>query len=309
MKTSQMLTSVMYHYVRDVENSRFPGIKGISRQSFRRQIQELSSTYEIADAEKIREFFSGHREPGSRPLCALTFDDGFKEHADFVTEVCVDFGVTGQFYITTACIEEKRVLDVHKNHFLLAAMGVEAYAASVFHILKSEFGIDELPVEPSLVTRHYRWDRPEVARLKYLINYQLEPQLRSRLLALMFTSEFGDESAFASELYVSWEDLKSMKRAGMMIGGHSHRHQVMAELSENACIEDIQSCLGLLRTHIGRDAVNSFAYPYGKPHTIPDGIETVLEQHGIDFAFSTIIGTSAPEDDRYCIRRIDPKDL
>ena len=41
MKNSNKLTIVMYHYVREIKNSKFPDIKGLEIENFRRQLNYL----------------------------------------------------------------------------------------------------------------------------------------------------------------------------------------------------------------------------------------------------------------------------
>ena len=49
------LTIVMYHYVRDLKNSRFPGIKGLELDLFKEQIEYLHKHYNINSWLKIKE--------------------------------------------------------------------------------------------------------------------------------------------------------------------------------------------------------------------------------------------------------------
>ena len=44
---------VMYHYVRDYENTRYPYIKGLDVKDFEFQIQYLKSKYNILNPKEI----------------------------------------------------------------------------------------------------------------------------------------------------------------------------------------------------------------------------------------------------------------
>ena len=124
--TGRSLWGITYHYVRDLPRTRFPQIKGRLIEDFVQQVDELSQRFEMATLESALAFLAGDYVP-TRDLCLLVFDDGLKDHFTNVTPVLAERGIQGQFFITTACVEEQRVLSVHKNHFLMAAMDFDDY--------------------------------------------------------------------------------------------------------------------------------------------------------------------------------------
>ena len=53
------LTIVMYHYVRDVEETLFPDIKALSTEQFRGQLDYIESQYQLVKLEEVREAATG----------------------------------------------------------------------------------------------------------------------------------------------------------------------------------------------------------------------------------------------------------
>lgn len=49
----RQLKVVMYHYVRDLKNSRYPDIKGMDYEKFKRQIRYLRDRYNIVRMEDV----------------------------------------------------------------------------------------------------------------------------------------------------------------------------------------------------------------------------------------------------------------
>ena len=47
------LTIVMYHYVRPIIGSEFPGIKGLEIEGFRRQLDYLNENFKIVNTEQV----------------------------------------------------------------------------------------------------------------------------------------------------------------------------------------------------------------------------------------------------------------
>ena len=78
------LTIVMYHYVREIKGSDYPNIKGLEFDGFKRQLDYLSVNFSIITAEQLLSFAIGEEKKLPLNACLLTFDDGFKDHIQYV---------------------------------------------------------------------------------------------------------------------------------------------------------------------------------------------------------------------------------
>ena len=299
---------VMYHYVRDLPNTRFPAIKGMLTRDFEAQVESLAGRYEMATLESALDFLAGSYLP-RRDLCLLTFDDGFKDHYTDVLPILAQRGIQGLFFVVTSCVEEHKVLPVHKNHFLMAALGFEEYRDGVLKCLAELSADTSTDVDMATAQRTYRWDTPEVAALKYLLNFRLEEDLRDRLLDMLFAQHLGDEAEFSHQLYLSWEEAREMQSAGQLIGGHTHTHVPLARLDDERQRADLEKCACILRERVSPQTLWPFSYPYGKSDTF--NTVSIQALRDLDFAcsFSTEVGPNAPNTDPYAIRRFDPKDV
>ena len=81
---SGSLTIVVYHYVREIKQSRYPSIKGLEIEGFRRQLDYLSKRFNIVSMEDLITCFVGTGKGLNDTDCLLTFDDGYKDHIEFV---------------------------------------------------------------------------------------------------------------------------------------------------------------------------------------------------------------------------------
>lgn len=302
------LTVVMYHYVRDLPSTRFPRIKGLLTDDFRRQVAALVQRYEMATLESALAFVRGEYRP-KRDLCLLTFDDGLKDHFTEVLPILADRRLQGVFFIPTACVEETRVASVHKNHFLLAAVEFEEYRRAFLDELKRRRPETNTDVDRATVAATYRWDIPEVAAFKYLLNFGVPERLRDAILDALFVAYLGDEQAFARELYLSWQDACQMQDTGMVIGSHSHNHTAMSILSDDRQREDLDACTNLLQRHLRPQPLWPFSYPYGKRHTYNDLTVHTIRELGYCCSFGTESGVNYVGQDLFALRRIDTKDV
>jgi peptidoglycan/xylan/chitin deacetylase (PgdA/CDA1 family) len=94
----------------------------------------------------------------------------------------------------------------------------------------------------------------------------------------------------------------------MEIGGHTHRHPILAKLDETEARAEIAAGKAWLEETLGT-RVRLFAYPNGKPGAdyLPEQAE-IVHGLGFDAAVSTQRGVSTASTDRYQLRRFTPWD-
>lgn len=300
-----VLHVVMYHYVRDLARTRYPALKAMLLDDFRQQVDDLASAFEMATLESSLAFLGGKYQP-QRDMCLLTFDDGVKEHFREVTPLLADRGIQGLFFLITGSVENKRVAPVHMNHFLMADLGFDRYQSA---FLAKLAGCGLTPTMPALETAAatYPWDTPDVAAFKYLFNFVLKPDERDAIVRDLFEEVIGPESEFAQELYVSWEEARSMQDNGMVLGGHTHEHRPLATLSDTELHADLGKCNRLLKANLRPQQAWPFCYPYGKRTSFDARAVAELQKLGFVCGFSTEVGTNSPGIPPFEIRRTDCK--
>ena len=303
------LRIVAYHYVRDLPRTRFPNIKGILVDCFRDQVDRLAENHEMATLASAQAFLNGDYQP-NRDLCLLTFDDGLKEHYTEVTPILAERNIQGMFFITTTCVEEHRVVLVHKNHFLTAKLGFDDYQLAFMNLLSDIAPEINTQVNVEQAARTYRFDHQAAAEFKYFLNFRLDPDIRGRVLDELFELHLGDEAEFAQELYVDWKEAQAMQQAGMMLGGHSHQHVALATLPIQAQTMDLETCSRLLRQRLHPQSQWPFCYPYGNPaDSFNETTIKTLNDLAFSCAFTTAAGTNLPGADHYRLQRIDTTEV
>ena len=301
------LNVVMYHYVRDLPSTRFPRIKGLLSDDFKRQVTWLSEYQEMATLESALAFLAGQYKP-SRDLCLLTFDDGLKDHYTEVLPLLSEHRIEGLFFLITSCLDG-RVVSVHKNHFLMAALEFDEYREAFLERLAELSPETGTAVDLKQVQHAYRWDPPEVAAFKYLLNFKIEETLRDQILDDLFIEYLGDEEAFARDLYLSWDEALEMQKYGMVMGGHSHNHVALATMDASRQRADLKTCTTILRGKLKPQNFWPFSYPYGKTNSFNSLTVESIQGLGFDCAFATEVGENRVGQDLFRIRRIDTKDI
>lgn len=262
-----MLTIVMYHYVRDVADGPFSGLKVRTRREFLAQLDFIDARYRVARMEDVA---AAQRGEGRLPdnACLLTFDDGYREHAEFVAPALAARGWQGSFFPVVDAVQRRCMLAANQLHFMLAAgADVDLIVRRVMSAIDDWKGEPRLPPASGLYSAHAvasRFDPAPIVFLKRMLQRELPAGLRAALLEELF-AQFVSRSpaAFADELYLSLEHLRQMHGAGMHVGVHGRSHRWLDALDDTEQAAEIDDGLALLGM-IGAPRRDwSMAYPYG----------------------------------------------
>ena len=74
---------VMYHYVREIKKSKYPNLKGLEFEEFKKQINYFQKNFNILSNDNFIEIIKSKKIPKKKSVL-LTFDDGFKDHYKYV---------------------------------------------------------------------------------------------------------------------------------------------------------------------------------------------------------------------------------
>ena len=286
--SAQTITVVMYHYVRNLANSRYPRIKGLSVERFRGQLGYLAENYDVIDAALLRAILRGERKL-DRNAAFLTFDDGLADHIEFVLPVLEERGLSGAFFVSALPLVAQVVLDVHKIHFILDA--VEDCQELVNELL-AELGLWRKRIDLSSDedymaqwARDSRWDPKEIVFVKCMLQKALPRCVRQGITDAMFRKFVTeDEAAFASNLYMTGKDLKTLKESGMEIGLHGYDHEWLHQLTQDEQRADLALSLEVLSRYGLNDLDWMMAYPYGAYN---DNLLDLLSDSNCCAAFTT----------------------
>jgi len=303
------LTVVMYHYVRPLQQTRYPQIKGRTVAEFRSQLEHLRRNYRVVGVEEVTDAWRTG-EPMDGGTALLTFDDGLIDHYTHVAPILADLGLPGAFYPPAQPLLERRLLDVHRLHFVLASCGDAAALADGVDAWLAEHAPDvDVPSCRAEHAHGNRFDPAEVIYVKRMMQKVLDRPVREQLAGELFRRWVSvDEATFAEELYVSVEQLRLMRSAGFHVGSHGGRHEWFSALSAEEQRQDLEASLTAL-TAVGVDTTNgwSLAYPYGDHDASTRDTARAL---GCTLAMTTEVRPARPGvDDALTLPRLDTNDV
>ena len=258
----------MYHYVRDLVHSRYPGIKGLQADLFREQLGYLEKYYSIVHPDQVIEAAAGNGKKLPDNAALLTFDDGYIDHYTTVFPILMERGLSGMFFPPSQVVRDHRLLDVNRIHFILAAESNTSCLIDALYENLDEFRKDyELTGNEEYFAEYgvaNRWDTAEVIFFKRMLQHALPEELRLEISDRLFAKFVGiEEAAFARELYVNQDQLRLMINSGMHVGSHSASHRWLDKLTIGDQAKEIDESIGFLE-EIGAATENwVMCYPYG----------------------------------------------
>lgn len=263
------LRIVMYHYVRDLKNSRYPEIKGLDYDLFKKQIAFLKDNFTMITMEEALEAWNSENVILPDDAVLLTFDDGYIDNFTAVFPILQEYHIQGSFFIPGKTFTENALLDVNKIHFILACANIRDLTRDVFALLDeyrtSEAGENILSNE-ALFDKYAvagRFDPKETVFVKRMLQTALPETIRNQMSSKLFEKYVGlPEDIFAHELYMNKDQIRCMKREGMFIGVHGYDHYWLGNLPEKEMQADIDKALKVMDEFIDRDSW-VLNYPYG----------------------------------------------
>ena len=296
---------VMYHYVRDLEDSRYPLIKGLSTVDFIKQIEYLHKMYRIISMEEVIYSIDNNRTLPNNSV-VLTFDDGYIDHYLNVFPVLDRLGIQGSFFIPVRPVMERIVLNDNKIQFILSSSDDSMSVINDIKNLlkKNSYIIDDFDNYYKKIAIPSSYDSGDIIFIKRMLQTELPEDIRNKIVDKLFNKYVGvEESVFSKELYVNEEQVNHMRRNNMHIGIHGYNHSWWSKIDRVQLEKEIDLSLDFI-SEIGMDMDNWTAcYPHG---SYDKQVVDVLEEKGCKLALTIEDGVArVSKKSRFLFPRID----
>ena len=151
-----------------------------------------------------------------------------------------------------------------------------------------------------------RFDGKEVIFVKRMLQTVLPEELRNRIASELFVEHVGiSEQQLAHELYMTAEQIRTLKHHGMYIGVHGYDHYWLGNLSKEKMQQDMQKALEIMDEFIDSKkwVMN---YPYGSYN---EDVIRYAKEHGACVGVTTEVRIADLEiDDVVKLPRLDCND-
>ena len=309
----KQITIVMYHFVRELQYTRYPKIKGLLTSQFKEQLAYMEKYYQFVTIEDcINAIYYENMKSFPSNAILLTFDDAYIDHFVTVFPLLEEKDIQGCFFPPAKAILKNEVLDVNKIHFILASVSnIDDLLYDVYNCLdqyRSEYSLESNDYYFSKLAQVNRFDSKDIIFIKRLLQVELKEKLRNIIVNKLFNKYVtNDEGAFSRELYMNINHLKCMSRNGMYIGSHGYDHYWLNTLSPEKQEQEIDLSLEFLR-EVGSPTDNwVMCYPYGVYNS---SLIDILRKKHCKFALTTKVDiANLNKDNIFTLERLDTNDL
>ena len=227
-------------------------------------------------------------DKASRPLLAVTFDDGQYDNYLHARPVLARHSVKASFFIPVEAVEQQSLLWHDRLGFAVRALRGQGAR-----------GRDHLVRILTDAGMHGAWEG-NVAQNVVRGAKKLNPDARLRMVqALVDASGAGATPDYAR--LMTFDELAALAADGHEIGSHSMTHSLMPECNDQALNYETAESRRGRQTRLSR-AIESFCFPNGN---CDDRTAGAVAQAGYHRAVSTQWGDNGKDADRFRLRRFD----
>ena len=211
-------------------------------EAFRIFLDRIRRRYEVVTVrEGLRRIEAGATDP-NRPLATLTVDDGYADNFDVLFPVLKASGVQATFFVATEFLDEGR-----------PPWPVEISAL----LLQADKSFIEWPFPAALASR--RDAAKASAAIKGLWRTSSPDVRREALVAL---GRHLDLHKPVMPRPMTWDQCRSLQRAGHAIGSHTHFHSILPAMPEPVVRAELEQSRRRIEAELG-EPCDLFAYPNG----------------------------------------------
>ena len=287
--TNNNIHIVMYHYVRNIKKSKYPNLKGLEFSDFKKQIFYLKKNFGILSNNQFIEILNSRKIPKKKSIL-LTFDDGYRDHFEYVFRFLKKQDVSAIFYPPIMCIRNKAVLDVNKIHFILAKEEnrdkilnlIFLYVKKILNKNQQQIGIEKI----NLLSRY---DDKKTILIKRLLQNHLPLPYRKKIVDKIFKRIVNySEEDFSKILYMNNNNIQELYKNNFSIGSHGYNHYWWEKINKNEQEMEIKNSINYFKKIKVFDKNFSVCYPYGSYN-----FQTLnlLKKYKIKFALTTRVGS------------------
>lgn len=287
------LTILAGHCVRAPSSSTLPPDMTIDGAKLERILGWLRRHYDVVTVgEGVERLSNG----SSKSLVALSMDDGYADNRTHLLPLLQRVGVSATIYLESRPLDERVPNWSHKFFAILEHMSPVEFVHRFTEIstdTPSNILMNQLVPHGDATSYH----------VKRMLKYEVPAAERTRAIDVVFREVGGDERALAERLYMTWDDARALRDAGVELGGHTVHHEILSRLDATGSRAEIEGSKRALERELGHTP-RSFAYPFGRHWDWNEDTVRITRESGWRSATTTHAGTNKRGDDPYRLKRI-----
>jgi peptidoglycan/xylan/chitin deacetylase (PgdA/CDA1 family) len=228
----------------------------------------------------------------SRPLAAITFDDGYRDFMDHSMPLLKKYSLPADMFIVTECVDNNLPTWTYVIDHLFENTNKLQLDHFNFHSLAESYRqIKWVNIEERI---HYG------KRFKQQLKW-IPSQERNDIIEKLMQN-FNDVQR-PHGMMMTWEDVKQVNAAGFGIGSHSVTHETLATIEDDgALMNELQNSKKIIKDKTGIDP-RVFSYPCGD---YDERVKKFTKEAGYEAGLAVDQKLYSPsKDDLYEVPRIE----
>lgn len=255
------VTTFLFHRVNVLRD---PLWNPIHPEHFEQIIVYLKKNFEFVLLEEY--LLDENFKPATdKPLCAIGFDDGYRDFLEFAVPILVKYDCPSSMYVVSDCIDKD--------------LPPWTYMLNHYFIYTNKLSLDLDTTDFPGHLKHTTW-RNKQERL--LFARQLNPYMKSlsnQLRETIYRQIIAalDDVSPPYGLMLTWEEIRGLKKYRCLVGSHTMSHPVLSKrLSHEELYSELHGSGVALKKHTGEFPL-AISYPFGAYN---DEVKKVAEEAG-----------------------------
>lgn len=220
-------------------------------------------------------------EPLPPQAVAITFDDGYRDLADYVLPILQRYELPATAFVSST----------------LASHEAVPFEFALERIIRKRTRLNN-------EGRSWTLDNVEAKRMCFnALSRALRPQPRQIQLQTLASLNDGDAEVPApGDLLLNWRELAQLRESGLFsLAAHGHEHRPLNQRPIGEAESDLWRCLDLFQQNLGFEPT-LLAFPYGATSS---AVGQLVRRMGLRAAFTTVKSDINRDTDRFAIPRYE----
>jgi peptidoglycan/xylan/chitin deacetylase (PgdA/CDA1 family) len=227
-----------------------------SSAMFERHMDWIGRHYQFVSLDEIGEHFES-RKPFTRPVAAITFDDGYRDVYLNAFPILKRKGIPAAMFVVTDIVGT-RTPPLHDRLYAVLALALERWARPNRMLVER---LGQLNVSPESVRRIRIPGHTVFSAMRAMTDVLTRPEIDALVSSL--ESDFSPLLSLEEMQPLTWEMVKQMSDAGITIGSHTKSHALLTAEDNDRVLEEVQGSKEALERQLGVTP-RHFAYPDGR---------------------------------------------
>lgn len=247
-------------YHRVVENFRHSARQSIAPQltsvkMLERHLDWVGKYYDFVTLDEVLQVLQGQLQP-SRPVAAVTFDDGYQDVYTNALPLMQRKGIPGAIFVVTELTGTGQLLVHDELYFVFS------------RLLQTQRGKRDpnwwqqiLPADiAEQLTPHAHTMKTPFQAMRAALDLLDAKQIQRLLKVCSAGTDLKGREEFQ---LLDWEQLRSMQRQDFTVGSHTQTHALLAEQSAEVLKQELEGSRKTLEAQLGT-SIKHLAYPDGR---------------------------------------------